>query len=57
MAWLKKLSDKGWLGAGWPKEYGGMGWSHIETAIFTEEAAYHRVPLKAFDSTFIVGNS
>ncbi|MFC1848019.1 acyl-CoA dehydrogenase family protein [Chloroflexota bacterium] len=33
----KKAADKGWLTAGWPKEYGGMGMGEIEQAIINEE--------------------
>ena len=25
--WAKILGKKGWLGYGWPKEFGGPGWS------------------------------
>ena len=34
---LRLLGEKGWLGIGWPKEYGGQGRSMIEQAIFYEE--------------------
>ena len=40
----KKLSDKGWLTIAWPKEYGGMGASHLQQLVFNEEMAYNRVP-------------
>ena len=26
-AWAKILGKKGWLGYGWPQEFGGPGWS------------------------------
>ena len=35
---LKQLGRDGWLGIGWPKEYGGQGRSPIEQYIFAEEA-------------------
>jgi len=40
----KKLGEKGWLAAAWPKEYGGMGLSPIEQLIYKEEMTYYRVP-------------
>ncbi|MBI3743786.1 MAG: acyl-CoA dehydrogenase family protein [Chloroflexi bacterium] len=41
----KKLGKKGWLGIGWPKEYGGLGKSYIEQLAFAEELGYHRAPM------------
>jgi alkylation response protein AidB-like acyl-CoA dehydrogenase len=35
---MKKLGNDGWLGIGWPKEYGGQGRSKIDQYIFAEEA-------------------
>jgi alkylation response protein AidB-like acyl-CoA dehydrogenase len=40
----KKLASKGWIAPAWPKQYGGLGASHIEQMIFSEELAYHRAP-------------
>jgi alkylation response protein AidB-like acyl-CoA dehydrogenase len=40
----KKLGEKGWLAAAWPKEYGGLGLSPMEQLIYKEEMTYHRVP-------------
>lgn len=37
---VRKLGEKGWLVPHWPKEYGGLGLSHIEKQIITEELAY-----------------
>jgi hypothetical protein len=42
---LKKLADDGWLGIGWPKEYGGQGRSAIEQYIFAEEVQRVGFPL------------
>src|SRR2546427_11840722 len=36
---VRKLGADGWLGIGWPKEYGGQGRSPIEQFIFFDEAA------------------
>ncbi|HEX2174247.1 MAG TPA: acyl-CoA dehydrogenase family protein [Dehalococcoidia bacterium] len=40
----RKLAGRRWLGAAWPKEYGGLGLSIIEQMIYSEEMAYHRAP-------------
>jgi alkylation response protein AidB-like acyl-CoA dehydrogenase len=42
--WQRRLSDGGFLGMAWPKEYSGQGASQIEMAIFNEEAARVRAP-------------
>ena len=42
----RKLSDRGWLTMGWPKEYGGQDASPITQLVFNEEMAYHRAPGK-----------
>ncbi len=41
----KRLGDDGWLGIGWPPEYGGQGRGPVEQLIFFEEAERARVPL------------
>ena len=33
----KKISDKGWIGISWPKEYGGQGGSRLDQYIVEEE--------------------
>ncbi|QQS45707.1 MAG: acyl-CoA dehydrogenase [Acidobacteriota bacterium] len=43
-AWQKKVSEAGWAGISWPKEYGGRGARLIEQAIFTEEWARAEAP-------------
>ncbi len=35
---MKKMGADGWLGVGWPKEYGGQGYTHVEQLIFADEA-------------------
>jgi alkylation response protein AidB-like acyl-CoA dehydrogenase len=37
--------EKGWLGIGWPEEYGGQGRPYMEQLIYNEELAYHRAPI------------
>ncbi|WP_308910572.1 acyl-CoA dehydrogenase family protein [Pseudokordiimonas caeni] len=39
LAWHRILAKKGWVAPGWPKEYGGPGWSTVERYIFAEECA------------------
>ena len=40
-----KLGTDGWLGVGWPREYGGRGLTPVEQFIFFDEAARAGVPL------------
>ena len=35
---VRQMAEDGWLGIGWPKEYGGQGRSQIEQFIFSGEA-------------------
>ena len=35
---VRKMGADGWLGLGWPKEYGGQGLGDVEQFIFTDEA-------------------
>lgn len=44
---VRRLGRDGWLGVGWPKEYGGKGFGEIEQQIFTNEAVRADVPLPA----------
>jgi len=39
--WYQKLSRKGWLCPGWPREFGGMGLSPGKQLIFLEEKERH----------------
>jgi alkylation response protein AidB-like acyl-CoA dehydrogenase len=43
-AWQRKLHAAGFLGAAWPKEYGGAGLTEIQQAILNEELARVRAP-------------
>ena len=40
----KKVASKGWLGITWPKEYGGLGRSHIDRLILTTEMLRYGAP-------------
>ncbi|MCC5987658.1 MAG: acyl-CoA dehydrogenase family protein [Pararhodobacter sp.] len=42
--WHALLAGKGWLAGGWPKEYGGAGWSPVERQIFEEECCRVHAP-------------
>ncbi|MGW2935215.1 acyl-CoA dehydrogenase family protein [Streptomyces sp. NPDC001156] len=42
---IRRLGRDGWLGVGWPKEYGGRGLTAMEQFIFFDEAAQAGVPL------------
>ncbi|MCX2756501.1 MULTISPECIES: acyl-CoA dehydrogenase family protein [Gordonia] len=44
---IKRMGDDGWLGVGWPTEFGGKGFGEIEQQIFTNEAVRADVPLPA----------
>ncbi|MGV9857885.1 acyl-CoA dehydrogenase family protein [Gordonia sp. NPDC003425] len=44
---IRQMGRDGWLGVGWPKEYGGKGFGEIEQQIFTNEAVRADVPLPA----------
>lgn len=35
---IKKMGRDGWMGVGWPKEYGGHGFGELEQTIFANEA-------------------
>ena len=36
---FRRMGSDGWLGVGWPAEYGGRGFGQIEQQIFVSEAA------------------
>jgi alkylation response protein AidB-like acyl-CoA dehydrogenase len=44
---VRQLGRDGWLGVGWPVEYGGRGWGPLEQLIFVDAAARAGVPLPA----------
>ncbi len=43
-SWGKILGRQGWLGYGWPKEFGGPGWSAVQRHLFEEECAMAGAP-------------
>lgn len=42
--WHKILAKQGWVGTGWPIEYGGTGWSAVQQHIWEEECATAGTP-------------
>ena len=41
----KKLGERGWYTAAWPKQYGGLEWDALQQEVLTTELAYHGVSL------------
>ncbi len=44
---IKQMGQDGWMGVGWPQEYGGHGFGEIEQTIFANEAQRADVHLPA----------
>ncbi|MEQ6900715.1 acyl-CoA dehydrogenase [Nocardioides sp. YIM 152588] len=44
---IRRMGEDGWMGVGWPKEYGGHGLGEVEQTVFANEAQYHDVHLPA----------
>ena len=42
--WARILGKKGWLGYGWPQEFGGPGWNAVQRHLFEEECALAGAP-------------
>jgi alkylation response protein AidB-like acyl-CoA dehydrogenase len=42
--WARILGKKGWLGYGWPREFGGPGWTAVQKHLFEEETALAGAP-------------
>lgn len=43
--WQRKLYDAGFLGIGWPEEYGGSGGTLLDRIVFNQELARSRAPM------------
>ncbi len=43
-AFARKAGERHYLSIGWPKEYGGLGWSPMQQLIFNEEWATAKAP-------------
>jgi alkylation response protein AidB-like acyl-CoA dehydrogenase len=44
-AWQRKLHEAGYIGMGWPEEWGGRGAGEVEQAILEAELYAHDTPL------------
>ena len=44
VSWQKKLHAKGWIAPGWPKEYGGTGWTVTQKFIYETERGAAGIP-------------
>ena len=42
--WARILGAKGWLGWGWPQQFGGPGWNGVQKHLFEEELALACAP-------------
>ncbi len=42
--WARILGKQGWLGYGWPKQFGGPGWTAVQKHLFEEECAMAGAP-------------
>ncbi|NQT72937.1 MAG: acyl-CoA dehydrogenase family protein [Chloroflexi bacterium] len=42
---VRQLGEDGWLGVGWPKEYGGQGRTPMEQHLFYEICFFEEIPL------------
>ncbi|MEY2801063.1 MAG: hypothetical protein RL513_647, partial [Pseudomonadota bacterium] len=42
--WARILGKKGWLGYGWPQQFGGPGWNAVQKHLFEEECALAGAP-------------
>ncbi|WP_294000158.1 acyl-CoA dehydrogenase family protein [Sphaerotilus sp.] len=42
--WARILGAKGWLGWGWPTQFGGPGWNAVQRHLFEEECALAGAP-------------
>ncbi len=55
---IAAMAEQGWLGFGWPAEYGGRNASLPEQVVLNEETTYHRVgATKALGSVTLIGSS
>ncbi|RJQ86925.1 MAG: acyl-CoA dehydrogenase [Desulfobacteraceae bacterium] len=54
-AFNRKIGQKGWLGLGWPKEYGGSGGSLIYEVILLQEFARHEAHIPNEIARYMAG--
>ena len=51
------LAARGWIGAGWPVEYGGQGRDPWQLRVFAEECALADAPTDGLSMTLMVANT
>ena len=44
LAFNRRLAAKGWTAPAWPVRFGGLGWTHVQQLLLTEQLVYHRAP-------------
>jgi 3-oxocholest-4-en-26-oyl-CoA dehydrogenase alpha subunit len=55
---VRMVGKKGWLGLGWPKEYGGQARPYMDQFLFQDEMSYQAAPTDNYNiGTGIVGPS
>lgn len=55
IAWQKILHQRGWAAPGWPREYGGTGWTPEQRMIFDEEYFRRDLPALLPNGLLMVG--
>src|ERR1700743_3212356 len=55
VTWWRILNKKGWGVSHWPKEYGGTGWTSVQSYIFNEELQMHPAPAPLAFGVSMVG--
>ncbi|RAY16922.1 acyl-CoA dehydrogenase [Actinomadura craniellae] len=53
----RALAERGWLAAGWPKEYGGQGRSPLELMAMREELKKRHAPTEGMGMTMLVART
>jgi hypothetical protein len=53
----RALADRGWIGAGWPVEYGGQGRDPWQLRVFYEECALADAPTDGLSMTLMVAHT
>lgn len=54
-AWISVLAKKGWSAPSWPKEFGGPGWTALESYIFEEECMLAGAPWVNIQGVYLIG--